>query len=167
MNGPKQSTMTARIHALQQMSTADLRKEWRRVMGEEPRSYHRIWLWRRLAWAIQAKEYGGLSARAQARLQDLLPHAEAWMPLGRRAFKDTGNPLPVPEHRDPRLPAPGTVLTRKYRGRTIAVTVLEDGGFDLEGKRYPSLTAVAKAVTGAHWNGHLFFFGLPSKRRTG
>jgi hypothetical protein len=58
------------------------------------------------------------------------------------------------------------VLTREYRGRTIAVTVLEDG-FDLEGKRFPSLTAVAKAVTGSHWNGHLFFFGSSSKRRTG
>src|SRR6266581_187203 len=164
MKTDMQSTITARIHALQQMSTAQLREEWRRVMGEEPRSYHRTWLWRRLAWAIQAKEYGGLSARAQERLKELLPHAETWMPLGKRAFQDVGTPLPVPQTRDPRVPAPGTVLTRKYRGRTIAVTVLEDG-FDLEGKRFPSLTAVAEAVTGSHWNGHLFFFGSPSKRR--
>jgi len=166
MSRPEQATITARIQALQQMTTAELREEWRRVMGEEPRSYHRTWLWRRLAWAIQAKEYGGLSARAQERLKELLPHAETWMPLGRKAFQDIGTPLPVPQARDSRLPAPGTVLTREYRGRTIAVTVLEDG-FDLEGKRYPSLTAVAKAVTGTHWNGHLFFFGSPSKRRAG
>src|SRR5215471_17959678 len=118
--------MAARIAALQQMSTAQLREEWQRVMGEEPRSYHRTWLWKRLAWAIQAKEYGGLSARAQERLNELLPHAEAWMPLGKRAFQDAGTPLPVPSTKDPRLPAPGTVLTRKYRGTTIAVTVLED-----------------------------------------
>jgi len=166
MNRPEQATMTARIHALQQMTSAQLREEWRRVMGEEPRSYHRTWLWRRLAWAIQAKEYGGLSARAQERLKELLPHAETWMPLGRKAFQYVGTSLPVPEARDSRLPAPGTVLIRQYRGRTIAVTVLEDG-FDLEGKRYPSLTAVAQAVTGSHWNGHLFFFGSPSKRRAG
>jgi len=167
MKTEAQFSMTDKIHALQVMTTAELREEWRRVMGEEPRSYHRTWLWRRLAWAIQAKEYGGLSARAHERLQELLPHAETWMPLGRRAFQNVGTPLPVPKTRIPGLPAPGTVLTRKYRGRNIAVTVLEDGGFDLEGKRFPSLTAVAEAVTGSHWNGHLFFFGSPSKRRAG
>jgi len=166
MSRPEQATIASRIQVLQQMTTAQLREEWRRVMGEEPRSYHRTWLWRRLAWAIQAKEFGGLSARAQERLKELLPHAEAWMPLGKRGLRDVGTPLPVPQVRDSRLPAPGTVLTRKYRGRTIAVTVLEDG-FDLEGKRFPSLTAVAEAVTGSHWNGHLFFFGSPAKRRAG
>ncbi len=166
MSRPEQATISSSIHALQQMTTAQLREEWRRVMGEEPRSYHRTWLWRRLAWAIQAKEFGGLSARAQERLHELLPHAEAWMPLGKRGLQDVDTPLLVPRTRDSRLPAPGTVLTRQYRGRTIAVTVLEDG-IDLEGERYPSLTAVAKAVTGSHWNGHLFFFGSPSKRRTG
>jgi Protein of unknown function (DUF2924) len=166
MSRPEQASITARIQALQAMSTAELREEWRRVMGEEPRSFHRQWLWRRLAWAVQAREFGGLSARAQERLNELLPHAEAWMPLGKRAFKGIDTPLPVPPAKTPGLPSPGTVLTRKYRGRTIAVTVLEDG-FDLEGKRYASLTAVAQAVTGTHWNGHLFFFGKPSKRRAG
>ena len=148
-------SMSARIRALQEMSVADLREQWRRVMGDEARSYNRAWLWRRLAWAIQAKEYGGLSARAQERLEELSVHAEAWMPLGKRAFKALA-PTPVSRHRDPRLPAPGTVLTRRYHGTTIAVTVLDDG-FDYEGRRYPSLTAVAKAVTGTHWNGMLFF----------
>jgi hypothetical protein len=163
MNRPEQSSITTRIQALQQMTTAQLREEWRRVMGEEPRFFHRTWLWRRLAWAIQAKEYGGLSARAQERLNELLPHAETWMPLGKRALQDVGTPLPVPQTKDDRLPAVGTVLTRKYRNRTIAVTILEDG-FDLEGKRYASLTAVAKAVTGSHWNGRLFFGLTESKR---
>ncbi len=127
-------------------------------MGEEPRSYHKTWLWRRLAWAIQAKEFGGLSARAKARLEELAVDAEAWMPLGKQAFQSERGAAPVPKSRDPRLPTPGTVLTRPYRGRTIAVTVL-DGGFEYEGRRYKSLSAVAKAITGSHWNG-LGFFGL-------
>ena len=152
-------SMVARIAKLQQMSTAELREEWRRVMGEEPRSYNRQWMFKRLAWAIQAREYGGLSARAQARLEELLPFAEVWMPLGRKAFQ--------PAHADPpngdrRLP-PGTVLTRVYKRQTLAVTVLEEG-FEYKGQRYPSLTAIAKAVTGAHWNGRLFF-GLKARRR--
>jgi Protein of unknown function (DUF2924). len=162
-----QTSVTAKIAALQRMTVAELREEWRRVIGQEPRSYHKTWLWKRLAWAIQAKKYGGLSARAQERLKELSTQAEAWMPLGRHAFQDVGTPLPVPQGRDSRLPAAGTVLTRKYRGRTIAVIVLEDGGFDLEGKRFPSLTAVAKAVTGSHWNGYLFFGLVDSKRRAG
>jgi hypothetical protein len=140
------------------MTVAQLREEWRRVMGEGPRSYNKAWLWRRLAWAIQAKEFGGLSARAEQRLKELAVEAEAWMPLGKRAFQGQGAASPVPRVRDPRLPSPGTVLTRPYRGRTIAVTVLENG-FEYEGRRFASLTAVAKVITGSHWNG-MEFFGL-------
>ena len=53
---------------------------------------------------------------------------------------------------------PGTVLTREYHGETVTVTVL-GSGFEYEGDIYRSLTAVAKAVTGSHWNGY-HFFGL-------
>ncbi len=160
-----QADLSARIQALEQMTVAELREEWRRVMGEEARSYNKAWLWRRLAWAIQAREFGGLSARAKARLEELAVEAEAWMPLGKRAFRSERGAAPVPQSRDPRLPTPGTVLTRPYRGRTIAVTVLE-GGFEYEGRRYPSLSAVAKAVTGSHWNG-LLFFGLTGSEKVG
>ena len=48
------------------------------------------------------------------------------------------------------------VLTRRYKGRTILVRVLPNG-FDYEGEIYRSLSAVAKAITGSHWNGRLFF----------
>ena len=60
--------------------------------------------------------------------------------------------------RDIRLPPPGEYLRRDYRGRDILVRIL-DRGFEFEGRRYRSLSAIAKAVTGAHWNG-LLFFGL-------
>ena len=62
-----------------------------------------------------------------------------------------------------RLPIPGTVLTRKYRGRQIEVKVLPNA-FEYDGQNYRSLTAVAKAITGSHWNGHLFF-GLTTAQR--
>jgi hypothetical protein len=150
----------ARIEALRQMTVAQLHEEWRRVMGEEPRSRNRVWMWRRLAWAIQAKEYGGLSERAKRRIEELIPLAEAWMPIGKRALERRLSPAPI-QKRDSRLPKPGTVLTRPYKGRTLAVTVLEDG-FEFDGRKYPSLTAITTAVTGSHWNG-MHFFGL--KRR--
>jgi len=152
-------SMAARIAKLQQMSTAQLREEWRTVMGEEPRSHNRQWMFKRLAWAIQALEYGGLSERAKQRLEELLPFAEVWMPLGRKAFPKATNG----RHTNGRPLTSGTVIVRDYKGRTIAVTVLEEG-FECDGKRYPSLTAVAKAVTGSHWNGH-HFFGLKGNGR--
>jgi len=153
--------MAARIAKLQTLTTAQLREEWRRVMGEEPRSYHRTWLWKRLAWAIQAKQYGGLSALAQQRLEELLPMAEAWMPLGKRAFPATQTPSPATDRRL----APGSVITRNYKKKTLIVTVRDDGAFEFDGKIYSSLTVIATAVTGSHWGGNHFFFGPKSKRR--
>ena len=67
----------------------------------------------------------------------------------------------LPPPRDPRLPLPGTILRRQYRGRVVQVTVLREG-FEYEGEVYRSLSAVAKAVTGSHWNG-LLFWGLTKK----
>jgi hypothetical protein len=51
---------------------------------------------------------------------------------------------------------PGMALQRQYKGQTVRVMVLTDG-FEYLGERYKSLSAVAKAVTGQHWNGRLFF----------
>src|SRR5205807_9260543 len=65
-------------------------------------------------------------------------------------------PADVPAPPDPRLPPPGSVLTRPYKGRQLQVQVLADG-FAFEGLVYKSLSAVAKAVTGSHCNGFLFF----------
>ena len=57
---------------------------------------------------------------------------------------------------------PGATLTRRYKGRLIEVTVLEKG-FEYQGERYRSLTAVAEAITGTHWNG-FYFMGLWTKK---
>jgi len=65
--------------------------------------------------------------------------------------------------RDPRLPTPGTVISREYHGQLIQVKVNEDG-FEYEGRPYRSLSAISKAITGAHWNGFLFF-GLDAHER--
>lgn len=57
---------------------------------------------------------------------------------------------------DSRLPMPGTILVRKYRGKPITVTVRENG-FEYQDKIYRSLSAIAREVTGTRWNGFLFF----------
>src|SRR5690606_27198103 len=59
---------------------------------------------------------------------------------------------------DPRLPSPGSAIVRQYKGKTIRVVVLEDDrGFEYQGDRYRTLSAVAKVVTGSHMNGFRFF----------
>jgi hypothetical protein len=152
--------MEPQIAKLYQMTTAQLREEWRRVLGDEPRSCNRTWIFKRLAWALQAKEYGGLSSQAQARLEELLPFAETWMPTGKkRPGAPTADPVRAAAS------SPGTVLTRVYKGRTLTVLVREDGRFEFEGALYFSLTAIAKAVTGSHWNGNLFFRIKPGRNR--
>jgi hypothetical protein len=58
--------------------------------------------------------------------------------------------------RDRRLPLPGTIITKDYKGAKVQITALGKG-FEYNGKIYKSLTAIAKEITGAHWNGFLFF----------
>jgi hypothetical protein len=53
------------------------------------------------------------------------------------------------------LPIPGAIIKKEYKGRIYDVKVLENS-FEYEGKIYKTLSAVAKAITGAHWNGYLF-----------
>jgi hypothetical protein len=55
-----------------------------------------------------------------------------------------------------RLPLPSTLITHQYKGRLVQVKVAADG-FEFEGEFYKSLSAVAKKVTGSHWNGFKFF----------
>ena len=146
------TTMAARIAALQDMTLADLRESYHEVFGEETRSRHKDFLRKRIAWRLQANALGGLSARARRRAEELANDADLRV-LAPKARTVTG---PLAVKRDSRLPMPGTVLTREYRGQTVTVTVL-DAGFEYAGQVYRSLSAVAKAVTGSHWNGLLFF----------
>jgi len=64
-------------------------------------------------------------------------------------------------HSTPTLP--GTTLSRKYKGTTHLVKVLPKG-FEYNGQHYRSLSAIAKEITGSHWNGFVFF-GLTKKER--
>lgn len=153
------SSMHLQIDELGDMTAAELREEYREVFGEETRSRHRQFLLKRILWRLQANEEGGLSERARRRAAELADELDLRLlaPVARSAVTQPSPP------RDSRLPMPGTVLTREYQGRKIAVTVLDDG-FEYAGQTYRSLTAVAKAVTGTHWGG-FHFFGLKRGRR--
>jgi hypothetical protein len=62
----------------------------------------------------------------------------------------------LPLRADQRLPPPGSILSRRYKGEDLQVRVL-DRGFEFEGAAYGSLSAVAKRITGSHCNGFHFF----------
>ena len=148
-------SILAQIARLQEMSVAELRDEWKRLYdGEEPRVSNRVWLWRRLAWRIQELEYGGLSDAALERLEELMPTAE--LALRNPPGKKPPPPAPIEPVRDKRIPPPGTVLLRRYKGESVAVTVVESG-FEWEGRQYRSLSALAEEITGSHCNGFVFF----------
>jgi len=149
------------VEALSDMTVAELREKYLGVFGEESRSRHKDYLRKRIAWRLQANEEGGLSERALRRAEELACEADLRM-LAPKGDRGDGIGRTVvrrfkPSH-DRRLPMPGAAITRVYRGRTISVTVLDEG-FEYEGTVYRSLTAVARAITGTHWNG-FHFFGL-------
>ena len=85
-------------------------------------------------------------------------HPWLWKRIARKIQGDHyGSP------RKTRDPLVGTVLTRNWRGQEIRVTVLETG-YEFNDVVYRSLSAIAREITSAHWNGRLFF-GLVSRRK--
>lgn len=157
------ASVRAEVNALQEMTPAELRARWREVFGEETRSGNRRYLVKRVAWRIQTNAEGDISERARRRAEELANDADLRLrPPKTMRLADEEHASGSVDPEDPRLPIPGTVLAREYKGRTVRVTVLDDG-FDYAGELYSSLTAVARAVTGSHWNGY-DFFGLRKGR---
>lgn len=148
------------VAALQRMTVKQLRERYAEVFGDETRTGNKAWLVKRIAWRLQAMAEGGLSERARQRAAELANEADIRMtpPKAKPAAKTKERTVTsaVRFAADNRLPLPGTVLTREYKGDTLQVRVLEHG-FEYEGDVYRSLSAVAKAITGCHSNGFHFF----------
>jgi len=147
------------VAALQRLSVGQLRQRFAELFGEATLASNRTWLVKRIAWRLQALAEGDLSERARKRAAELARDADLRLnPPQRKATATTAPPEPVrlPTPVDPRLPPPGTILARPYKGQLVQVQVLTDG-FAYAGRVFPSLSAVAKAITGTHTNGYHFF----------
>jgi hypothetical protein len=147
------------VAALQRMSVGQLRQRFAELFGEATKASNRTWLIKRIIWRLQALAEGDLSERARRRAAELARDADLRLnPPQCQANASTPPPEPVrlPTPVDHRLPPPGTILTRPYKGQLVQVQVLTDG-FAYAGRVYASLSAVAKAITGSHTNGYLFF----------
>ena len=140
----------ARLAALKAMSVNELKTEWQALYDAPAPNNSRNFLEGRLAYRIQELTYGGPDKQTR-RLLDLLAD-EVEGTLTRKA-----------QIADPRNPVVGTKLIREWDGIAHTVTVLREG-FDWDGRRYKSLSAVARAITGTRWNGYRFF-GLRERKR--
>jgi hypothetical protein len=140
----------ARLAAFKAMSVNELKTEWQALFDAPAPNNSRTFLEGRLAYRIQELIYGGPDKQTR-RLLDLLAD-EVEGTLKRKA-----------QIADPRNPVVGTKLIREWDGVAHTVTVLKEG-FEWGGKRYKSLSAVARAVTGTRWNGYRFF-GLRERKR--
>ena len=127
----------------------DLRVAWRQLHHTgPPLGLSRDLLIRALANQLQERSYGGLSRALRRRLRSLARASENGV-----MAVDPGLVLKT-----------GTTLVRQWRGRTHTVLVHQDG-FEHEGQRYRSLTAIAERITEAHWSGPRFF-GLTKRAGT-
>lgn len=165
------TTLLRELQRIQRLSVNELRLEWSKLFDGEPcRSRNRSFLVKRLCWRTQELRHGGLSDRAKIRIAELATDTWARSRTPREALQDAtaANVKSITEEtlrpkRDPRLPSPGTVITRQYKGRELRLTVHEDH-FELDGQSFGSLSEAARHVTGSRWNGRLFW-GLTQRRR--
>jgi hypothetical protein len=132
------------INRLRSLDLEESRREWRRPYHSDAPKISRDLLVLALGYRLQEIEHGGLGKGTRRKLQTIA-----------KAFRTTGRVGATPSL----SLKPGARLVREWHGRTHTVTVTEEG-FEYAGMSYPSLTKIAKKITGAHWSGPRFF-GLP------
>ena len=147
----KPDPIPARLAALKSTPTKELKNQWRELFETEPPAFNRRYLESRLAYRIQELAYGGLKPETVRRLEMLGEQLDGGNITLRRIRADL-------------KPIAGTRLVREWQGIEQTVTVLAEG-YEWQGRPYRSLSSVARAITGTHWNGWIFF-GLKSRRQT-
>jgi len=143
------------IVALAGLTAAELQRKYAELFGAEPVSNNRRFLERKIAYRLQEMAIGGLPADLKTKIDGLITRYD---PVNCCRFKAKHS---SPTGRDSRLPLPGSLITKTYKGKRIEVKVLESG-FEYEGVIYKNLSHVAKVITGDKWNGFLFFGYKPN-----
>ncbi|MEI6643837.1 MAG: DUF2924 domain-containing protein [Novosphingobium sp.] len=133
----------ARLAALKDMTVVELKAHWQALIGTPAPNNSRPFLEQRLAYRIQELTWGGPSKPVRQLLDALADEVE-----GKKVRRSVIS--------DPRNPVIGTRLVREWDGAEHVITVLNDG-FDWQGRRYKSLSSIARDITGTRWNGYRFF----------
>ena len=134
MENNTEVSVQRQLLALAQMDKEELISKWKDLFGKNPPEYGPVFMRRRLAYRIQELFYGGLPEMLKTQMleQKKLQKRNAGI------FK------------------PGNRIIREWHGAAHEV-IIRNNGVEYQGVIYRSLTAVAKKITGAHWNGKTFF----------
>jgi len=125
------------LTALAELDRTALLERWRMAFGRDaPPRLSRALMQKAIAYDLQVKAFGGLSARTRRTLRAA-------------AKADRNSALS-------KLPSRGTRLVREWHGALHEVEVLEDS-YLWRGARHRSLSAIARAITGTKWSGPRFF----------
>ena len=155
---PNQEELLKEASALNDKPLKDLKEKYQKLYGPKKTvPVNRTFLVKRIVYKLQEQKHGGLSQAAKDKADALIKKHD---PVNNQNVRPKNGDAKK-SNRDPRLPIPGTVIAKVYKGKKLEVKVLEKG-FEFRGKPYRSLSAIAKDVTGNIWNGFLFF-GLCKK----
>lgn len=142
------------VMSFKNKSLSEIKSKYPTLFDQIPTTNNKVFLLRNIAYKLQEQEQGGLSNKAHSKLKMLI---ETFDPINNKALRpDKPVAIEQPSLKDRRLPIPGTVITKEYKGTSYQVKVLEKG-FEHNGKIFKTLSAIAKEITGSHWNGYLFF----------
>jgi hypothetical protein len=170
METTAQTQIEIDISRLAKMDARRLQALHRELFGAEHPVTNAGHLRRKIAWHVQARKHGGLpdsavqhalaivrNAGLRVRISDNAARRRQGIPPDRAATTAV-----APPH-DARLPLAGTLLVKEFKGNTLVVKVLDEG-FEYDGRRFTSLSAIAQEITGTKWNGFRFF-GLLQENR--
>ncbi len=151
--------ISEQIQSLKSATLSTIQERYKELFNvAEAPCANKPYLIKKIAYKLQEMADGGLSDGTKMQIIDLV---EKYDPINNKALRPQvvsagKNVVSIPFMRDKRLPIPGTIIYKKYKGQDIHVKVL-DKGFEYKDKYYRSLTAIAFELTGAHWNGFSFF----------
>jgi hypothetical protein len=142
------------LEHVMRMSIPDLQRVHRALFQKDCTVLHVRYLRRKVAWELQARAEGGLSDEARQHALAIAWQSTLRTRAQQRSLRPANSTISLGHDR--RLPPPGTLLRRDWKGKSVLVKVLP-GGFEYEQRVFPSLTAIANLVSGTRWNGFVFF----------
>lgn len=137
------ASIVAQILQLPELPMAEIKALWQKLFNTEVPTHNRQFLEKRLAYRLQENAYRKINPQL---LESNQKQIDALIETGKLRKRD----------RDTR-PDPGTVLCREYQGVEYQVTVTLDSQYEFQGRLYPSLSMIAREITGTRWSGPLFF----------
>lgn len=151
------------IGQLPRLGPAELQAVHREIFGAEHAVANCQHLRRKIAWHIQAAKEGGLPEAVRSVAILIARGTELRTRVSENALRRDAIPAQLSattkvagQPQDARLPMPGSLIAKNYKGRTLVVKVLDDG-FEYEDRHYTSLSTIACEITGTRWNGFAFF----------